>query len=309
MTKHEPVAGLATDSTDRRQMLRQAGLLAFCSFLTGCGGSPRTSTTPPSMAIEPGQRIAYGQDPLQFGDLRVPSGGDSQPVVVVVHGGFWRSQYGLDLMSALSAALTADGWATWNIEYRRLGDPGGGWPGTFLDVAQATDHLRQLAGSYRLDLSRVTALGHSAGGHLALWLAGRSRIPAGGPLHATDPLRIRQIVCLAGVADLRQAWQLRLGGGVVQSLVGGTPEEVPDRYASASPAALLPLGLAVRQVLVHGGRDTIVPPEISRSYQQTALARGDNAILIELPDAGHFEVIDPRDKAWERIRQALARDK
>lgn len=120
-------------------------------------------------------------------------------------------------MDALSAALTAEGWATWNIEYRRLGDAGGGWPGTFLDVAQATDHLRQLAALNRLDLARVTALGHSSGGHLALWLAGRPRIAPQTSLHSTNPLAIAQVVSLAGVADLRQAWKMRLGGGIVDA--------------------------------------------------------------------------------------------
>jgi acetyl esterase/lipase len=230
-------------------------------------------------------------------------------VAVVLHGGFWLARYGLDLMDALAAALTADGWATWNVEYRRLGDPGGGWPGTLLDTALAADHLRRLAGPHRLDLGRVAALGHSAGGHLALWLAARPRLPPRSPLHTAEPLAISLVVSLAGVADLRQAWRLRLGGGVVKTLLGGTPEEVPDRYDAASPAALLPLGRKVRQVLVHGGRDTIVPAVVSRDYQRAAAARGDVAELVELLDAGHFEVIDPADRAWQRIRQVMARAK
>jgi acetyl esterase/lipase len=209
-------------------------------------------------------------------------------------------------MDPLSEYLTAAGWATWNIEYRRLGNPGGGWPGTFLDVALALDHLRYLAEKNPLDLNDVTALGHSAGGHLALWLAGRHHIPSTSPLYCKDPLSLRGVVSLAGVADLHQAWEMKLGGGIVKTLLGGTPEEVPDRYAAASPAALLPLG-GEWQILVHGAKDTIVPPEVSTAFLKASKAKGNHPRLLELADAGHFEVIQPAAKDWSRIRDSIPR--
>jgi acetyl esterase/lipase len=248
-------------------------------------------------------RLAYGPGKLQFGDLRLPAGQGPHPVVVVIHGGYWRARYDLAHISHLCAALTAGGVATWNVEYRRIGNRSGGWPGTFADVALAVDHLRALAPTYGLDLARVVALGHSAGGHLALWAAGRHNIAAGSPVWSASPLPLRAVVALAGVCDLRRAWELRLSGGVVRQLMAGTPEQAPERYAAASPAELLPLG--VRQVLVHGTADTDVPYAISRDYHAAAAAVGDDATLITLPGAGHFEVIDPGSREWPVVRDAV----
>jgi acetyl esterase/lipase len=248
-------------------------------------------------------RISYGPDPLHFGDLRLPVGRRPHPVAVVIHGGFWRAKYDLQHIGHLCAALANEGVATWSIEYRRMGDPGGGWTGTFADVARAAGHLRELAPAYNLDLGRVPALGHSAGGHLALWLAGCGRIPEGDPIHVEDPLPLGGVVPLAGVADLRMAWQLGLSGRVVHDFLGGGPEEVPERYASASPAEMLPLG--VRQVLVHGTADDIVPFEIARTYHDAALAAGDDVELVALPGAGHFELIDPRSREWPAVVSAV----
>ncbi len=241
-------------------------------------------------------RIPYGPDPSQFGDLRLPAGAGPHPVVVVIHGGFWRARYDLEHAGHVCAALTAMGTATWSIEYRRLGNPGGGWPGTFHDVAAATDLLRELAPPHNLDLNRVVAVGHSAGGHLALWLAGRHRIPPGDPLHDPSPLPVRAAVSLAGVADLRRAWELRLSRGVVQEFMGGPPDRCPERYAIASPIELLPLG--VPQTLIHGTRDENVPLEISERYYTEATLLGDEAKLVALPGAGHFELIDPQSQEW-----------
>ncbi len=250
-------------------------------------------------------RLPYGADPLQFGDLRLPAGAGPHPVVVVVHGGYWRAAYDLTHAGHMAAALTALGMATWNVEYRRIGNDGGSWPGTFHDVATATDSLRALAATHRLDLTRVVALGHSAGGHLALWLAARHRIPSRDALFSPRPLTLRGVVALAPVADLAQAWDLRLSDGVVRELMGGAPQERPARYATASPAALLPLGLP--QVLVHGAGDRHVPYVVSRDYQQAALRHGDDATLITPPRADHFALIDPRSKVWPSVAAAVSR--
>jgi acetyl esterase/lipase len=247
-------------------------------------------------------RIVYGPDPLHFGDIRLPSGPGPHPVVVVVHGGFWRARYDLEHIGHVCAALTKRGLATWNIEYRRIGDAGGGWPGTFHDVANAADYVRTLAPEYKLDLSRVVALGHSAGGHLAMWLAARSRIPAADALFTSNPLPLRGVVSLAGVVDLQQAYALRLSQQVVSDLIGGAPAEYPDRYRSASPAALLPLGLP--QILIHGTKDGPVPFQISADYVRAAQAAGDSATLIALEGAHHFEVIDPSSAEWSAVEQA-----
>lgn len=249
------------------------------------------------------RRIGYGPDPLNFGDLRLPAGVGPHPVVVVVHGGFWRARYDLEHIGHVCAALTTGGLATWNIEYRRIGDAGGGWPGTFHDVAQAADYVRTLAPQYNLDLSRVVALGHSAGGHLATWLAARPRISTSDLLFTSNPLPLRGVVSLAGVVDLLHAYALRLGQQVVVELIGGTPDEYPERYRSASPAALLPLGLP--QILIHGTNDGPVPFRMSAEYVQAALAAGDNAALIALEGAHHFEVIDPSSAEWPAVEQAV----
>jgi acetyl esterase/lipase len=249
-------------------------------------------------------RVPYGDATHQFGDLRLPRGEGPHPVVVVVHGGFWRARYDLEHVGHLCADLTSRGYATWSLEYRRVGHPGGGWTGTFEDVALGTDYLRTLATRHPLDLGRVVVLGHSAGGHLALWLAGRGRLQPGQPLHTPRPLEPRGAVSLAGVVDLERAHALRLGDGIVESFLGGTPEQVPERYRLTSPAALLPLG--VKQVLVHGAEDTIVPLTLSTGYHARATRLGDCVRLVSLPGAEHFEVIDPRAKEWPRVVEAVA---
>lgn len=256
-------------------------------------------------APPPDERIHYGNGPFHYGDLRLPRNGSPgpYPVVVVIHGGFWRARYDLEHIGHVCAALTAEGVATWNIEYRRAGNVGGGWPGTFLDVGAATDYLREIAPEHNLDLGRVVVIGHSAGGHLALWVAGRHRIPEDSPLHMPNPLPVKAAVSLAGVADLDLSWEMNLSNGATEELLGGSPNEVPERYAVASPRELLPLG--VPQALIHGTEDTEVPYEISEKYHVAALAAGDKVTLVTLPGTGHFELIDPKMPEWRNVAETV----
>lgn len=250
-----------------------------------------------------GLRLSYGPDPNQFGELRLPTNEEQAPVVVVIHGGFWRSAYDLDHIGYLCAAITGLGAATWSLEYRRVGNPGGGWTGTFLDVAAALDFLRTLAREYPLDTRRVVTLGHSAGGQLALWAAGRPRLAPGSPLYCDNPLFVQGAVSLAGVNDLAQGWRLGLSNHAVAELMGGSPAEHPIRYACASPVELLPLG--VPQSLVHGRQDEVVPFDLSEAYARHAQAAGDPVRLLPLEGMGHFAPIDPRSPAWPTVAQAV----
>jgi acetyl esterase/lipase len=248
-------------------------------------------------------RLAYGPGPQQFGELWVPRGPGPHPVAVVIHGGCWSSEYGEGHIRPVCAALAHAGVAAWCLEYRRVGDTGGGWPGTFEDVARGTDHLRTIATTRRLDLSRVVAVGHSAGGHLALWLGGRSRLSATDPRRGKEPLALRGIVGLAPIADLGRAAAEHVCGDAVPSLLGGSPEAQAKRYAVASPIGLLPLGVA--QEIVHGRDDRIVPIGLSEAYVAAARGKGDTAQLVAVEGAGHFDVIAPTSKAWLRVEEAV----
>ena len=280
----------------RRGVLRVLGVVAAAVVGTGIG---RVARRPSQKPWPPGARVvrrAYGPDALQFGDLRVPDSAGPHPVALVLHGGFWLPGYDLDLMDGLCEALTSAGLATWNVEYRRVGESGG-YPATFLDVAAGADLLPTLATEFALDLARIVSIGHSAGGHLALWLAARPRIASGDLRPARPPLVLRGVLSLAGIADLRHA--SALGLGAVDRLMGGTPEKVPERYAAGSPADLLPLG--VPQLLLHGRDDTIVPLAIAERYRDAASARGDRVTLTVLDGIGHFELIDPGSTAWPAV--------
>ena len=212
-------------------------------------------------------------------------------------------------MRGLAAALTAEGYATWSLEYRRLGDPGGGWPGTLEDVGRGADHLREVARAHPLDLDRVVALGHSAGGQLALWLAARPRLaelaPRAGtrPLRAARPLRLRGVVSLAGITDLRAGAAGGVCGDAIPRLLGGPPSDHADRLGQSSPIELLPLGVPVR--LVCGARDPIVPIDQARSYEAAAKRAGDTVSVEVVEGAGHFELVDPGSSAWPAVREAV----
>jgi acetyl esterase/lipase len=249
------------------------------------------------------QRLRYGEASEQFGDLYLPAGPGPYPLVIFIHGGYWRARYDLEHAHPLCQALARAGLAVWNVEYRRVGNPSGGWPGTFADVLAALGHVRRLALDYPLDLGQVRLMGHSAGGHLALWAAAARRIPAGHPLHDAHPLPLRRVVALAAVSDLRLAWDWQLSTGAVGELLGGDPQQAAEAYALASPIELLPLG--VPQMLLHGDADDVVPYELSQRYHAAARAAGDDCTLVTLPATGHFELIDPRSTAWPHVLTTL----
>ncbi|MCZ2830628.1 alpha/beta fold hydrolase [Modestobacter sp. VKM Ac-2986] len=243
---------------------------------------------------------AYGPGPDQFLEVTLPGGDAPAPVVVVVHGGFWRAPYGIELARPLAADLAAAGWAAVAVEYRRVG-AGGGWPTTLADVAAALDALPDLPVAARLDLTDVTVVGHSAGGHLAAWAAGRSRLPDGAP-GASPRVPVTALVSQAGVLDLDAAVAAGLGDGATVDLLGGTPAEVPDRYAAADPVRLLPTG--VPALCVHGEDDTTVPPEQSRRYAAAATAAGDVVEVAVVP-GDHMAAIDLDGPAWRRVVEWL----
>ena len=256
------------------------------------------------------RRIAYGADPLQYGELWLPARPRRARVVVVIHGGCWQAALpGLDLMNGVADALRNRGYAVWNIEYRRLGHPGGGYPGTFEDVGRAVDFLRVLSRTERLDLGHVVIVGHSAGGHLALWAAGRSRLPGASRLHSSSPLRIGGVLTLAGINDLaayRADGPAACGGPpTIDQLVGADTRPPDLAYSDTSPVDLLPIG--ARQVIVSGGLDPIVPQAFGDAYAAAARARGDDVVTLDLPHAGHFELIDPAGPDWPTIARALDR--
>ncbi|GAB3200094.1 acetyl esterase/lipase [Pontibacter aydingkolensis] len=252
----------------------------------------------------PDHKLQYGPDSLQFGELRLPQGKGPFPVVVVVHGGCWLSAYNLNYMSHVSEALTKEGYATWNIEFRRVGDAGGGYPGTFRDVAMATDFVRKMAKKYPVNSKKVAVMGHSAGGHLALWLAARKGLSRKSDLYTKKPLKLRGVIALAGIPDLA-TYSMDKGScnTAVEKLMDGMPGAQPYRYRQASPAQMLPLG--VPQRLVQGANDPIVPVTQSQQYAHSAKAKGDDTQVILLENTGHFDVVAPMSAAWPSILSAV----
>ncbi len=262
--------------------------------------------------VAPGTRLSYGSDALQFGELRIPSGSGPHPVAIVVHGGCWLATFpgmderavGMEYMRPLSAALTAAGIATWNVEYRRLGHTGGGWPGTFQDVARAADFVRTLANDRPIDLTRVVAIGHSAGGHFAMWLAARPKLAPTSDLYMNDPLRLRGVVDLDGPTDLKAtiAVQQPIGQSpVITDLFGGSPEQRPARYHDGSPIELLPIGVGQE---VFAGRMFAAQ---ASPYEAAARRTGDALHSTVLPDAGHFVFVDPGSQVWPQVLTAVRR--
>lgn len=241
--------------------------------------------------------VSYGKDPAQFFEISRPTG-PSKGVVVVIHGGFWQSQYDLSLGRPLATSLASNGWTAVNLEYRSVGN-GGGWPITFDDVAAGLDALADVDG---LDTSTVITLGHSAGGHLAVWAAGRARLT--NPAWNRPVVPVTAAVSQAGVLDFALAIQDNLGGGAVSSLMGGLPDtdDLAARYRNADPLEQIPLDVPVR--CIHGRDDSNVPPNQSNSYVETATAAGGDA-TVTMVDGDHFVVIDPTSQAWSTTLTVL----
>jgi acetyl esterase/lipase len=241
--------------------------------------------------------IRYGPSESQEADLHIPRI-TRPPVVCLLHGGFWRMPYGRDEFGPVARDLTSRGFAVWNLEYRRLGAPAGGWPGTFHDVAAGIDHLANLvAAGTDLDLSRVIVVGHSAGGHLALWSAARDSKQS----VLRKPTRVQPAAAagLAAIVDLVRTFALSAGNGAVNELLGGSPGQQPARYATASPIALLPLG--VPHLILHGTADEALPVETAREYVRAAKAAGDSVQFFELPHAAHMEYLDTNSEAHSTL--------
>ena len=283
------------------------GALILWLFSGSLGAEPDIMTVDDLLADlssgQPGIKIAYGSDPLQFGELRVPEGEGPFPVVVFIHGGCWLAEYDITTTRPLARALQEQGLAVWNLEYRRVGNPGGSYPGTLLDIASGTDYVRNLAADYPLDLNRVIVMGHSAGGHLALWTGARSKIPADHDLHLPDPLPLAGVVALAPAAALTQLHQQGTCDNVIDRLMDGSPAERPDRYAYVEPARMAPIG--VSQILLMGVHDTVWTP-FGEAYAMAAQSIGDTDIKrVMAPASGHFEMITPGTSTWPLVLDAV----
>ncbi len=238
----------------------------------------------------PDERVPYGADPNQFFEVRLPHTRPPHPVLLNIHGGYWRAKYGLAHAGHLCEALRAVGVATLNTEYRRVGNPGGGWPGTFEDIRSAYRFLQQEHSRFQLELDRAVIMGHSAGGQLALCLAA----------HESS---VHRVISLAGVADLKKAFALHLSGDAVVEFLGGKPDAVTEHYREADPMELkIP---RARQWLLHGAADDTVPPELSRDYVAQKKKAGEFVELLEIPRAGHFDLIDPASAAFAQVKSTV----
>lgn len=291
----------------RRDFLRLGGATGLAVALgagAACAAAPATHNL--SFSVD---QIAYGTDRMQMGELNLPLLGTPRPVVVLLHGGYWRTGFDRAAMFELAQDLARIGYASWNLDYRRVGEPGGGWPGTLADVGAGIDKLAELGPDKGLDLGRVAVIGHSAGAQLALWAASRRRASAGqvGP---TPKIDIRAVVALSGVLDMEASARNTAGSGqaelrqAVLDLMGGPPEQRPERYAVASPRRLLPIG--VPQLVLHGTDDDRVPIEQSRGYGAAARDAGERIEIVELAGVDHFDVIKATKSWWTQVTDWLA---
>ena len=283
-----------------------AGITVLLFTTNWVGAQKRLLTAQDLMALTPTESdhtLHYGRGESQFGQLRVPESDSPHPVVVIIHGGCWMGEYDLNHISPLASAITELGFATWSLEYRRIGNPGGGWPGTFLDIADGVDYLHELSTDFHLDLQHVLVLGHSAGGHLALWAAARLQLPPESPVYRASPLPVQGVISLAGITDLSGLEFQKGCGDSALKLMGGSREEYPIRYAHASPLDLLPFH--VPQILIQGKQDRIVSFKGAELYRTRAYTEGDRCSLVLLEDSGHFELVHPGSSAWKTVKKAL----
>lgn len=254
----------------------------------------------------PTARLSYGAAPSQYAELFVPPGAGPFPVAVLVHGGCWTAKFGgIGQFRNMAGALAARGIAVWNVEYRRVDEEGGGYPGMYLDMHAALDLLAAQAPAHQLDLNRIVAVGHSAGGQLVQWIAGRARIPAGSPLHHPNPLKIERIVSLGGLADLRhEAALIKSSCGRDLEQLAGLPSAArPDVLVDTNAADLMPNG--TRTWLVTGALDTVSPPRVAHDYAARAKAAGDVAEVVILPEASHYDEVAATSPAWPQVLRVI----
>ncbi|MEN8233343.1 MAG: type II 3-dehydroquinate dehydratase [Actinomycetota bacterium] len=246
-----------------------------------------------SRAAWPMETISYGPDDDHVGDLRIPDGPGPFPVAVLLHGGFWRDVFTRDLLDAAAVDLTRRGWATWNVEFARVGG-GGGWRASSADAAAAIASLGSFGVDHGLDLDRVVLVGHGSGGQLALRAT-----------RDVEQVGISAVVGLAPIGDLEAAHRAGIGDDAVAAFVRSSPDESPNRYNAASPIRNLPLGVPL--LIVHGDEDDRIPAAISRSYAGRAADEGDTVVYHELEGVGHAELIDPAAPAWAKVVEELDR--
>ena len=307
-----PFRGLpGATRNSKYQRLAPLVLLSMC-LLQGQTTSPLElvkQATPPAS-----ERLSYGKSPLQFGELRLPAGTGPFPVAILVHGGCWEVKLGnlpenvtsFELLRPIAAALATAGIASWNVEYRRLGNEGGGWPGTYQDLSRATDYLRELAPRYHLDLQHVVAVGHSSGGQLAFWLGARGKLPKSSLLYTNSPLPLNGVVSVDGPPDLeadRAIEQSVCGGPVITQFVGGTPAEFPSRYREGSASGLLPIG--TRQEIFMASTLPEGWIALFKPYVAAAEKAGDPVRLSTMDGAGHFDGINPQAPAWQAVMAGI----
>lgn len=255
---------------------------------------------------KPALIASYGADALQIGELRLPPGKGPFKVVEVIHGGCWTKGFATrQNTAALATAITGMGYATWNVEYRQLGDPGAGWPGTFQDWAAATDYLRILAKTQPISLKGVAVVGHSAGAHAALWLGSRSKLPSNGDLPTVNPLPVAKAIAIDGPGELAPfiGFDAEVcGKPVIASLLGGLPNEVPARYKIASPIANLPT--KTKYYLI---ASAVLTSEAAAHFQSVAKSKGQSVSVLDVVDGGHFDIIAPGSKAWnDQVKPFIA---
>jgi acetyl esterase/lipase len=255
-------------------------------------------------ASQPDFQVAYGTKPMHVIKVRIPKETGPYPTLLVIHGGAWKAAYNFKQMEHICAEFSKFGIATCNIEFSRVGHANGGWPGTFIDLVHAVNKIDELATSWNLDTNNVVLLGHSSGGHLAFWLAALNKQLSNPELSNLKlSMKFSAVVSLAGILDLKEAWEKNISRNDITKLLKGALNELPEVYETTSPSALLPL--AVKQVLIHGTRDKLIPYYLSESYYAKAVAMSENVSLLPIFGCGHFRLIDPTSKYWPTVRNAV----